>query len=43
MSPKMDLEHTSMQKIPYLATIGSLMYLAMTTQPDMAYTPSILA
>jgi len=31
MLSKTDLEHTSLHKIPYLATIGSLMYLEMTT------------
>ena len=32
-----------MQKIPYLTAIGSLMYLATMTQPDIAYTAGILA
>jgi len=32
-----------MQQIPYLATISSLMYLATTTHPDIAYAAGMLA
>ena len=32
-----------MHKIPYLATVGTLMYLATTTRPDIAYSVGVLA
>jgi len=32
-----------MKKIHHLAAIGSLMYLATTTHPDIAYTAGMLA
>jgi len=32
-----------MKTIPYLEAIGSVMYLAMTTHPDIAYTVGVLA
>jgi hypothetical protein len=32
-----------MQNIPYLSAVGSLMYLAVTTRPDIAYSVGVLA
>src|SRR5882724_5244560 len=32
-----------MKKVPYLTAIESLMYLAMTTHPDIAYMAGMLA
>jgi len=43
MSPKNDEEHTHMKNVPYLEAVGSVMYLAMTTQPNIAYAMGKLA
>src|SRR5258708_1010143 len=32
-----------MRSVPYLAAVGALMYLATTTQPDIAYTVGCLS
>ena len=32
-----------MKGVPYLSAVGSLMYLAMCTRPDIAYTVSVLS
>ena len=32
-----------MRKVPYINAVGALMYLAVTTRPDIAYTTSTLA
>jgi hypothetical protein len=32
-----------MQSVPYLSAVGALMYLAVTTRPDIAYTAGLLA
>jgi len=43
MSPKNNEEGTSMRNIPYLKAVGSIMYLATTTRPDISYTAGMLA
>ena len=42
MSPKTSEEAKEMKKIPYLVAVGSLMYLATTTRPDIAYAVGVL-
>ena len=32
-----------MKKVPYINAVGSLMYLAITTCPDISYTVGVLA
>ncbi|KAK4382379.1 Retrovirus-related Pol polyprotein from transposon TNT 1-94 [Sesamum angolense] len=36
-SPKTDSEKAKMEKIPYSNAIGSVMYLMVSTRPDIAY------
>jgi len=36
MSPQTDEERLLMKKVPYLSAVGSLMYLAVGTRPDIA-------
>ncbi|CAA7264651.1 unnamed protein product [Cyclocybe aegerita] len=36
-------EKAEMENIPYISAVGSLMYLATMTQPDIAYTVGVLA
>ena len=43
MSPQTPEEQKSMEKIPYLSTVGTLQYLATTTRPDISYTVGVLA
>jgi len=43
ISPKNDEECTNMRNITYLEAIGSIMYLATTTQPNIAYAAGTLA
>jgi hypothetical protein len=42
-SPKTPEEQREMEKIPYINAVGSLMYLATMTRPDIAYTVGVLA
>ena len=42
-SPKTPEECKEMENIPYINAVGSLMYLATMTRPDIAYTVGVLA
>ncbi|KAL0282030.1 UNVERIFIED_CONTAM: Retrovirus-related Pol polyprotein from transposon TNT 1-94 [Sesamum angustifolium] len=42
-SPKTDSEKAKMEKIPYSNAIGSVMYLMVSTRPDIAYAVSCLS
>ena len=42
-SPKTPEECREMENIPYINAVGSLMYLATMTRPDIAYTVGVLA
>ena len=42
-SPKTPEKCREMENIPYINAIGSLMYLAIMTHPDIAYTVGVLA
>jgi hypothetical protein len=43
MCPSSDEDIEFMRTVPYLNAVGSLMYLATTSRPDIAYTVSVLA
>ena len=42
-SPKSEDEKAQMINVPYINAVGSLMYLATVTRPDIAYTVGVLA
>ncbi|EPS58475.1 hypothetical protein M569_16339, partial [Genlisea aurea] len=43
MCPKDDTEREEMKKVPYRSAIGSLLYIALGTRPDIAYAVCSLA
>src|SRR6266571_4734914 len=43
MCPQNDAEALEMRQYPYISVIGCLMYLAVTTRPDIAYAAGVLA
>lgn len=42
-SPANDEEKKAMSSVPYINAVGALMYLAIATRPDIAYTVSVLS
>jgi hypothetical protein len=43
MSPQSPQEIDEMRSVPYLQAVGALMYLAVATRPDIAYSVGVLA
>ena len=40
--PKNDLEREQIKNIPYVSTVGSLMYVQVYTRPDIVFAVGIL-
>ena len=40
--PKIELEHTEMERIPYASLVGSLMYAQTCTRPDISFAVGML-
>ena len=43
MSPSTEKQKAAIQKIPYLTSVGSLMYASMTTCPDITFATNKLS
>ena len=43
MSPKSDAQRDEMRNVPYLSAVGSLMYAAMGTRPDIAHAVAVVS
>jgi hypothetical protein len=43
MSPQNAAKVSDIYQVPYISIVGSLMYLAVTTRPDIAYVSEVLA
>ena len=43
MSPKTEQEKEEMRKVPYINVVGSLMYLAVATRPDIAHAVGVIS
>ena len=43
MCPQFKAEALEMHQYPYISIVGLLMYLALTTRPDIAFTAGVLA
>src|SRR6266702_3400400 len=43
MCPQNEAEASEMRQYPYISVVGCLMYLAVTTRPDIAYSAGVLA
>ena len=43
MCPKDENERLEAEKLPYQGLVGSLMYLAVSTRPDIAHAVSVLS
>jgi hypothetical protein len=43
MSPTSDDEKAHIKKVPYLASVGSLMYVSLATQPDITFATNKLS
>lgn len=42
-SPKFTIEIACMTKVPYCEAVGTLMYAALSTHPDIAYAIQVLS